>query len=117
LPQQLFLVLLQMLHVQIAHRFEPVLMGLDRERPDEPQATFRIRKDPDNMGAPLDLLIETLEHIRGLHVLVMGERKTVITRGFLDILLDPDAELRYFACHFKSHAAMSRRTSESSRRS
>src|SRR3984893_15864051 len=37
-PQQLLSVLLQMVHVQIAHRFEPVVVGLDRERPYQPQA-------------------------------------------------------------------------------
>ncbi len=62
-------------------------MGLDRERPDEPQATFRIRKDPDNMGAPLDLLIETREHVRRFHVPVMRKRRTGMGKRLFDVLL------------------------------
>jgi hypothetical protein len=37
---------------------EPVLVGLDRQRPDQPQATLAIGKDAYHMGAALDLLIQ-----------------------------------------------------------
>jgi hypothetical protein len=39
---------------------EPVLVGLDRQRPDQPQATPAIGKDAHHMGAALDLLIQAL---------------------------------------------------------
>ena len=37
--------------------FEPVLVGLDRKRPHQPQATLAIGEDPRHMGAALDLLV------------------------------------------------------------
>ncbi len=42
---------------------EPVLVGLDRQRPYQPQAALAIGKNAHNVGATLDLLIEALEHI------------------------------------------------------
>ena len=49
-------VLVQIIHVEIAMLFEPVLVGLDRKRPHQPKATLAIGEDPHHMGAALDLL-------------------------------------------------------------
>ncbi len=87
LPQHLFFVLAQMIHVEIAHGFEPVLVHLDGERPHEPQATLRVRKDAHHVRAPLDLLIEALRHIRRFHMLVVGERQAVIGERLLVLQL------------------------------
>jgi hypothetical protein len=32
---------------------QPTFMDLDRQRPDQPEATFRIRKDTNDMGPAL----------------------------------------------------------------
>ena len=53
--QGLLLVFAQVVHVEVAVRFEPVLVHLDLERPDQPQEARRIREDPDDVGPPLDL--------------------------------------------------------------
>lgn len=45
-PQLRALVLLQQFHVQVAGGLDPVLMDLHRQRPHQPQATGRVRKDP-----------------------------------------------------------------------
>jgi hypothetical protein len=55
--QRLLFVLVQIIHVEIAMLFEPVLVGLDRERPHQPKATLAIGEDPHHMGAALDLLV------------------------------------------------------------
>jgi hypothetical protein len=45
-PPQLFtLMLFEHFHVQVARRFDPVLVDLRREGTHQPQATGRIRKD------------------------------------------------------------------------
>ena len=46
-------------HIQVAVGFDPILVDFDRQRPNEPQAALLIRKDADDMGAALDLLIES----------------------------------------------------------
>ena len=83
----------QVLHVQVARTFEPVLVGLDRQCADQPQTAFRIGEDAHHMGAPLELLIEALEHVGRFHVLVMGKREPVVSQRLLDVLFDPVARL------------------------
>jgi hypothetical protein len=55
--QRLLFVLVQIIHVEVAMLFEPVLVGFDGERPHQPQATLGIGEDPHHMGAALDLLV------------------------------------------------------------
>ena len=55
--QRLLFVLVQIIHVEIAMLFEPVLVGLNRKRPHQPKATLAIGEDPHHMGAALDLLV------------------------------------------------------------
>jgi hypothetical protein len=55
--QRLLFVLVQIIHVEIAMLFEPVLVGLDRKRPHQSEATLAIGEDPHHMGAALDLLV------------------------------------------------------------
>jgi transposase len=54
-------VLGQVLHVQVARAFEPVLVGLDGQRPHQPQAALRIGEDAHHVGASLEFLVEVLE--------------------------------------------------------
>ncbi len=37
--------------------FEPVLMGLDGEGPDQAQAALRVGKDPHHLGAAFNFLV------------------------------------------------------------
>ena len=41
----------------VAMLLEPVFVGLDRERPHQPQTALGIGEDPHHMGAALDLLV------------------------------------------------------------
>ena len=45
-PQSLFLVLLQMVHVEITGRFKPVLVHLDGQCPDQPVSANK-RRSPN----------------------------------------------------------------------
>src|ERR1700760_1672697 len=72
---------------------KPTFVDLDRQRPAQPSATLRIRKDPDHMGSALELLIESLEHIGALKVFMMFLGESVKSEGFLDISFYPFAEL------------------------
>ncbi len=57
LPQHLLFVLGQVIHVEVTHGLEPVLVHLDSQRPHQPQAALLVRKDAHHMRAPLDLLV------------------------------------------------------------
>ena len=46
----------QIVHIEVAMLLEPVLMGLDRQCPDQSQAALDIGKDAHDMGAAFDLL-------------------------------------------------------------
>jgi hypothetical protein len=72
-------------------------VGFDRQRPDQPQTAFLVGKDPHHVGAPLDLLVEPLQHVGALHVLVMRERQAVIGQGLINVVLHPSAQLGVFA--------------------
>jgi hypothetical protein len=56
-------VLLQEIHVEIAMVFEPGLVALDGECPDEPQTALGIGEDSHDISAPSDFLVETLQHV------------------------------------------------------
>ena len=88
--------LLEKIHIEIAPGLQPPLMGLHRQRPDEPQATGRIREDPHHPGSPLDRFIKAIQHIGGLQVLMVLERPPVEAEGFANALFHPLAELRVF---------------------
>src|SRR6516162_8795505 len=47
----------QIVHVEVAMLLEPVLVGLDRQCPDEPQAALAIGENAHDMGATPDLLV------------------------------------------------------------
>ena len=42
---------------------EPVLMGLDRQCPHQPQTAVAIGEDAHDMGAAPDFLVQSLQHI------------------------------------------------------
>ena len=52
--------LLQMVHVEVARGFEPVLVHLDGQSPHQPQTALGIGKDAHDMGAALQLLVQPL---------------------------------------------------------
>ena len=56
-PQHLLFVFAQIVHVEVAMLFEPVLVGLDREGPHQPQATLAVGEDAHDMGAAFDFLV------------------------------------------------------------
>jgi hypothetical protein len=64
-----------MVHVQVAVRLEPVLVGFDTERTGQPQAALRIREDSHDMGAALDLLVQPLQHVGAFQILVVLARQ------------------------------------------
>ena len=72
---------------------EPVLVGLDRQRPHQPQATLAIGKDAHNLGAAPDLLVEALQHIGRFEVLMVLSRQPVKGQRLVDIVFDPAGEL------------------------
>jgi hypothetical protein len=78
-------------------RFDPILVDFHGQRPDQPQATLRVGKNPDYQHASLQLLIDPLEHIYALEVLVALPRQPVKNPGLLDVGLHPFAKLRMFA--------------------
>ena len=80
-----FLHLLEVTHVEIAVGFQPVLVGFNRERPDQAQATFLVGEDAQDDGSALDLLVEALEHVGALHVFVVLERQSGEGEGLLDV--------------------------------
>jgi hypothetical protein len=48
-----FLVLLETVHVEVAGGFKPVLVHLDGQRPDQPQAALGVGEDAHDMGPAL----------------------------------------------------------------
>src|SRR6516162_67101 len=91
--QRLLFVLVQIVHVEIAMLLEPVLVGLDRQRPHQPQAALGIGKDAHDMGAALDLLIEPFQHVGRFQMLMMLARQSVKAQRLVDIVFDPAGEL------------------------
>ena len=51
----------QRFHIEVTMGLQPTFMDLDCERPDQPQATLRVRKDTNDVGPALELLIEPFE--------------------------------------------------------
>lgn len=72
-------------------------MGLDAHGTNEPQTGLGVREDAHDTGSSLDLLIESLEHVRALQMLVVRPWQAVEAERLADIPLDPIDELRIFA--------------------
>ena len=51
---EFFALFAQHFHVEVTVGFDPVLVDLDRESPDEPQRALLVGKDADDMGAALE---------------------------------------------------------------
>ena len=62
------------------------------ERPNQAQAARGVGKDADDVGAPLDLLVQTFQEIGRLQVFVMLAGQPVEGQRLLDVLLDPGTE-------------------------
>ena len=81
------------LHVQVTVGFNPVLVDFDRERPNESQSALLVGEDSDDMGSAFDLLIKPLKHIGAFEMFVVFSGQPVKSKGFLDVLFHPRAEL------------------------
>src|SRR5215472_16217602 len=92
--QRLLLVLAQIVHVEVAMLLEPVLVGLHCEGPHQPQTAVPIGEDAHDMGTPLDLLVQALQHIGRFKVLMVLARQPVEGQCLVDIVFDPAGELR-----------------------
>jgi hypothetical protein len=57
-------------------RVQPVLVHLDRERPDQAQAASGVGKDADDVGPPLDLLVQAFQQVGRLQ----GSTSTIAWR-------------------------------------
>ena len=68
---------------------EPVLVGLDRQRPHQPQATLAIGENAHDMGAAPDLLVEAVQHIGRFEVLMVLARQPVKGQRLVDVVFDP----------------------------
>jgi len=58
-------------HVEVTVLFQPGFVGLDAQRQHQAQTTGRVREDAHDPGAPLDLLVQTLEQVGALQVLLV----------------------------------------------
>ena len=72
---------------------EPVLVGLDRERPHQPEATLAIGEDPHDMSTAFDLLVEALQHVGRFEMLMVLTRQPIEGQCLVDIVFDPAGEL------------------------
>lgn len=70
-----------------------MIMGFDRQGPHQPEAAFRVGKDPHDVRPALQLLVRPLQHVRRFQMLVML-RPPVEAERLLDVLLHPIAYLR-----------------------
>src|SRR6202163_4360562 len=104
---------------------EPVLVGLDGERPHQPQAALAIGEDAHDMGAPLDLLVQALQHVGRFEMLMMLARQPIekpapakagVSVSSMFSSTQP-VSFGYLPDHLASQAARSRRASVRSRRS
>src|SRR5262249_10442471 len=91
--QCLLLVLAQIIHVEVTMLLEPVLVGLDGERPHQPQTAVAIGKDAHDLGAASDLLVQSLQHIGRLEMLVVLPRQPIERQRLVNVLFDPAGEL------------------------
>ena len=104
---------------------EPVLVGLDRQRPHQPEATLAIGKDPHDMSTAFDLLVEALQHVGRFEMLMVLPRQPVKepalakAGGNVSSMLSSTqpVSFEYLPDHLASQAARSRRASVRSRRS
>ena len=77
MAQGLLLKLSEVVHIEIAVTFKKVLVDLDAQCADQAQTALRIGKNPHDMGAALDLLVQPLQHVRSLQMLVVLARQPV----------------------------------------
>ena len=68
-------------------------MGLDRQRPHQPEAAFAIGEDPNHMSAALDLFVEALQHVGRFEMLMVLPRQPVKGQRLVDVIFDPAGEL------------------------
>ena len=85
--------LAQRLHVEIAVGVDPLLVGLDREGADEPQAARFVGEDAYDMRAAFELLVEPFEQVGGFEMLVVRMRQAVVSEGLLNVGRDALIEI------------------------
>ena len=81
-------------HVEVTMGFDPVLVELDGESANESQSTLLVGEDANDMGAALNLLIESLKHVGAFEMLVMFSRQPIESESFFNVLFYPRAETR-----------------------
>ena len=86
----------EQVHVEVAVFIDPLFVGLDGERLDQPQATGFVGEDAHKQRAAFDLLVQPLEQIGRLEMFVVRPGKPVKGEGLVDVRLDPRAQLRMF---------------------
>ena len=72
---------------------EPVLVGLNRECPHQPEATLGVGEDPHDMGATFDLLVQALQQVGRFEMLMVLTRQAVKRQRLVDVVFDPAGEL------------------------
>jgi hypothetical protein len=97
---RLLLVLLQVIHVQVADRLQPILVRLHGECADQTQTAGGVGEDPHHMRATFDFLVQPLQHVGRFHVPMVRQRQPVERQRFLDVVFDPGAQLGVFALPF-----------------
>ena len=104
---------------------EPVLVGLDRQCPHQPQAALAIGEDAHDMGAAPNFLVEALQHVGRFEMLMVLPRQPVKEPALAKAGVNVSSMLsstqpvsfEYLPDHLASQAARSRRASVRSRRS
>jgi hypothetical protein len=72
---------------------EPVLVGLDRQCPHQPQAALAIGEDAHDMGATPNFLVEALQHVGRFEMFMVLPRQPVKGQRLVDVVFDPAGEL------------------------
>ena len=63
-------------------------------KPNEAQSTLLLGEEANDVGAVLDLLIESLKHVGAFEMLVMLPRQPIEGQSFFNVLFHPRAEAR-----------------------
>jgi hypothetical protein len=77
---ELFTLFAKHFRVEIPVGFNPILVDFDRQCSDQSQRALLVGKDVDELGATLDFLVESLEHIGAFEMLVVLPRQPVSRR-------------------------------------
>src|SRR4051794_25587655 len=77
----------EVVRVQVAVRFRPVLAGPDGQRAYRSRAALRVREGADGVRPSPDPLVQALRDARRPRVLVVPAGRAIAGEGLLDVLL------------------------------